>query len=82
MRRAVSSGPPSPRELTTNEGVLAKRALITPATLTAVAALAGGLSAASAATHSAARAAMVKPAASSLGRVLVDGRGRTSEERR
>ena len=54
-----------------------KRSLITLATLTAVAALAGGLSAASAASHSAARAATVKTAASSLGRILVDGRGRT-----
>jgi predicted lipoprotein with Yx(FWY)xxD motif len=54
-----------------------KRSHLTLVTLTAVAALAGGSSAAPAATHSAARAATVKTAASSLGRILVDGRGRT-----
>ena len=54
-----------------------KRSHLTLVTLTAVAALAGGLSAAPAATHSAARTTTVKTAASSLGRILVDTQGRT-----
>ncbi len=54
-----------------------KRSHLTLVTLVAVAALAAGLSAAPAATHSATRAAAVKTAKSSLGRILVDGRGRT-----
>jgi predicted lipoprotein with Yx(FWY)xxD motif len=60
-----------------DESVVVKRSHLTLVTLTAVAALAGGSSAAPAATHSAAHAATVKTAASSLGRILVDGRGRT-----
>ncbi|HSB39211.1 MAG TPA: hypothetical protein VLD13_09000 [Gaiellaceae bacterium] len=54
-----------------------KRSQLILVALTAVTALAGGSSAAPAATHSAARAATVKPAARSIGRILVDGRGRT-----
>ena len=46
-------------------------------TLVAVAALAAGLSAAPSATPSAARALAVTSANSPLGRILVDGRGRT-----
>jgi len=55
-----------------------KRSELTLVTLTAaVAALAAGLSAAPAATHSAARAAPVKTATSPLGRIIVDSGGRT-----
>lgn len=55
-----------------------KRSHLTLVTLTAAAALAGGLSGAPAATHSPGRAAAtVKTGGSSLGRILVDDRGRT-----
>jgi predicted lipoprotein with Yx(FWY)xxD motif len=53
-----------------------RRLHVTLVTLTAIA-LAAGSSAAPAGTHSAARAATVKAAASPLGRILVDGRGKT-----
>jgi hypothetical protein len=54
-----------------------KRSHLNLVTLTAVAALAGGSSAAPAASHSAARTATVRTATSPLGRIIVDGRGRT-----
>lgn len=54
-----------------------KRTHLILVTLTAIAALAVGLTAALAAGDSAARSATVKTATSRLGRILVDGRGRT-----
>ena len=54
-----------------------KRCHLTLVTLTAVAALAAGSSAAPGANRSPARVATVKTATSPLGRILVDSRGRT-----
>lgn len=54
-----------------------KRSHLTLVALAAIGTLAVGLSAAPAATHSGARTATVKTARSHLGRIIVDGRGRT-----
>ena len=54
-----------------------KRSHLSIAVLTAVVSLAIGVSAAMAATHSSTRTATVKVGNSSLGRILVDGRGRS-----